>query len=106
MSASAPRLLLVACGLCLGASGALAQKTLVPKLDEESRSGDIARINAEKARNRFASLDADKDDRLAKPEVAGNLYLNENFEKLDKDKDSFLNWEEFVGHNRRPRKAE
>lgn len=97
---------LLAFGLCLGASSAMAQKTLVPKLDEESRRGDIARINAEKARNRFSGLDADKDDRLARAEVAENPYLTENFEKLDKDKDGFLTWEEFVGHNRWPRQAQ
>jgi hypothetical protein len=78
----------------------------VPKLDEEGRRGDIARINAEKARNRYAALDADKDDRLSKAEVAGAPYLSENFDKHDKDKDGFLGWEEYVGHNRWPRQAQ
>lgn len=97
---TAYRMLLAAFPLWLGAAGASAQKSLVPNLDEGGRRGEIARINAEKARNRFAAADADKDDRLTKPEVAGNAYLNENFDKLDKDKDGFLSWEEFVGHNR------
>lgn len=99
------RALPLALTLGLAASAALAQKSLVPNLDEEGRRGEIARINAEKARGRFAAADADKDGRLSKDEVTGITYLNEGFDKFDKNKDGFLSWEEFVGHDRWPREA-
>lgn len=100
------RMLLLIVPLWLGTGGAMAQKSLVPSLDEEGRRGEIARINAEKARNRFAAADTDKDGRLSKEEVGGIAYLSEGFEKYDKDRDGFLNWEEFVGHNRWPRQTQ
>lgn len=92
--------------LWLAAMPAMAAKSLVPKLDEEGRRGEIARINAEKARQRFAALDVDKDDRLSAAEVATILYLNDNFAKYDKDGDGSLSWTEYVGHDRWPRQAE
>ena len=98
------RTLTLAAVLGLAATTALAQKSsLVPSADEASRRGDIGRMQAEKARQRFATADADKDGRLSREEVTGITYLNEGFDKFDKSKDGFLSWEEFVGHNRWPR---
>lgn len=85
---------------------AWAQKTIVPKLDEEGRRGEIARIAAEKARKRFAELDQDRDDRLSREEVASHGYLADQFERLDRNRDGFLDWNEFVGHDRWPRRAD
>lgn len=90
----------------LFATPAMAAKSLVPSLDEEGRRGEIARINAEKARQRFAAADTDKDDRLSIAEVSEIPYLKDNFDKYDKDSDGFLSWAEYVGHNRWPRKPE
>jgi len=76
-------------------------QSIVPKLDQEGRKGEMARLAKEKAARRFDAMDTDKDGRLSREEVAATSpYLGENFEKLDKNHDSFLSWEEFVGHNR------
>lgn len=85
-------------------SGAAGAQTLVPKLDQEGRKGDVARIMKEKAVARFDGADTDKDGKLSREEVAKHsAYMAENFNKLDADKDGFLSWEEFVGHNRWPK---
>lgn len=84
----------------LVAQGALAQ-TMVPKLDQEGRKGDVARLAKQRAQERFAALDKDKDGRLSRPEVEQeSAYLAENFAERDTSKDGYLSWEEFVGHNR------
>ncbi|CAB1368265.1 exported protein of unknown function [Denitratisoma oestradiolicum] len=97
------KMLLIA-GL-LGLSGlVLAQKTIVPTLDEEGRRGEMARLAKEKAQAKFDAADEDKDGKLSRDEVTKAFtYMAENFDKLDADKDGFLSWEEYVGHNRWPR---
>ncbi len=93
-----PLPLLLIAGLL--AQGALAQ-TMVPKLDQEGRKGDVARLAKQKAQERFASLDKDKDGRLSRSEVEqDSAYLAENFPARDLNSDGFLSWEEFVGHTR------
>lgn len=85
----------------LAASSFALSQTMVPKLDQEGRKGDMARLAKDKAVERFDALDADKDGRLSRDEAAqGATYMAENFERLDKNKDGFLSWEEYVGHNR------
>lgn len=86
------------------AGGVLAQ-TIVPKIDQEGRKGDIGRMQAEKAMKRFDDLDANKDGKLSKDEVKEVTYLIEGFDKHDKNKDGFLSWEEYVGHNRWPKES-
>lgn len=82
-------------------TGAVQSQTIVPKLDQEGRKGDMARMAKDKAAERFDAMDTNKDGKLSREEVAaGASYMAENFEKFDKDKDGFLSWEEFVGHNR------
>lgn len=89
--------------LLLASLGAQAQ-TMVPKLDLEGRRGDVARQAKEKALERFEAADTDKDGKLSRQEVEKNSpYLLEKFNERDKDHDGFLNWEEFVGHDRWPR---
>lgn len=78
-------------------------QTIVPKIDQEGRKGDIGRMQAEKAMKRFDDLDADKDGKLSKDEVKDVAYLSDGFEKYDKNKDGTLSWEEYVGHNRWPK---
>ena len=93
------------CFLALGAaSAALQAQTMVPKLDDPGRKGDLARAEKQRAVERFDGFDQNKDGKLAKEEVANkSAYLTENFVKLDADKDGFLSWEEFLGHNRWPK---
>lgn len=92
-----------ATALCALAASAAAQ-SVVPKADAPGRKGDMARLAQEKARAKFAAIDENKDDKLSREEVARQFrYLAENFDKHDTDKDGFLSWEEYVGHDRWPR---
>jgi hypothetical protein len=85
----------------LAAAGFAHAQTVVPKLDQEGRKGDMARLAHKQAQDKFNSADANKDERISKEEAAATLpYVAENFAKYDKDKDGLLTWEEFVGHNR------
>lgn len=80
---------------------ALAQKTMVPTLDQEGRKGDVARLANQKAHERFAALDKDKDGKLSRPEVEqDSAYLAEKFPERDVNSDGYLSWEEFIGHSR------
>lgn len=93
-----PACLAFACCICM--AGATAQ-TMVPKLDQEGRKGDVARLARQKALDRFNAADKDKDGRLSREEVAQDSpYLAEKFSERDLNHDGFLSWEEYVGHNR------
>jgi hypothetical protein len=82
------------------ASPSMAQ-TMVPKLDQAGRKGDVARLAKQKAQERFAGLDQDNDERLSRLEVEqDSAYLTDKFPQRDLNGDGFLSWEEFVGHNR------
>ena len=86
------------------ATGALAETTMVPTLDQTGRRGDIARLAKEKAMAKFDGADENKDGKLSKEEVSKSFpYMAQNFDKLDADKDGSLSWEEYVGHNRWPK---
>ncbi|OHC62882.1 MAG: hypothetical protein A3H93_09370 [Rhodocyclales bacterium RIFCSPLOWO2_02_FULL_63_24] len=88
---------------CLGPGVGNAQ-TIVPKLDEAGRRGEVARTAKNKAAAQFDAADKDKDGKLSREEAAkASSYVADNFDKLDADKDGFLSWEEFVGHNRWPK---
>jgi hypothetical protein len=85
----------------LASAGWAHAQTIVPKLDQEGRKGDMARLAAKSASEKFNAADTDKDGKLSPEETAKAMpYVAENFAKRDKDKDGFLNWEEYVGHNR------
>lgn len=76
-------------------------QTVVPKLDQDGRKGDMARLAHKQAQDKFNTADANKDERISKEEAAASLpYVAEHFDRYDKDKDGLLTWEEFVGHNR------
>ncbi|HYD94703.1 MAG TPA: hypothetical protein VEC01_05205 [Noviherbaspirillum sp.] len=95
MKAAIPLFFLLAAATCAQA------QTVVPKLDQQGRKGDMARLAAKQAQERFDGADADKDGRVAPEEAAKALpYVAEHFGRYDKDKDGFINWEEYVGHNR------
>lgn len=85
---------------CATLSGVSIAQTMVPKLDQEGRKGDVARLAKQKAQERFVALDKDGDGRLSPSEIEQEQYLAEKFPERDLDRDGFLNWEEFVGHNR------
>lgn len=81
--------------------GSVAAQSIVPKLDENGRRGEMARMVKEKSAAQFDQADVNKDGKLSKEEVSVvSNYFAENFEKRDLDKDGFLNWKEFVGHDR------
>lgn len=76
-------------------------QTMVPKLDQEGRKGDVARIAKQKAVDRFNGIDKDKDGRLSPDEVAQDAsYLAEKFPERDINHDGYLSWEEYLGHSR------
>ncbi len=76
-------------------------QTRIPSLDQEGRRGDVGRAAQQKAVERFDGADADKDQRLSRDEVAAHFeYVGANFDRMDADRDGFLNWNEFIGHDR------
>lgn len=82
-------------------SGLGLAQTMVPKLDQEGRKGDVARIAKQKAQDRFTAMDKDGDGRLSRQEVEQDSpYLAEKFHERDLNNDGFLSWEEYLGHNR------
>lgn len=86
------------------ATGTLQAQTMIPSLDEPGRKGDLARAAKQRSATQFDATDEDRDGRLSRMEVAKNSrYLTDNFDKLDADKDGYLGWEEFLGHNRWPK---
>lgn len=86
--------------ILLAASGWVQAQTIVPKLDQDGRKGDMARMAAKQAQDKFDGADANKDGKLSPDEVKGFPYIADNFARYDKDKDGLLSWEEYVGHNR------
>lgn len=94
----------VAVMLLTAVSLPVAAQTMVPKLDQDGRKGDMARLAKEQAAARFDAADADKDGKLSREEVAKtSQFLSDNFDARDGNKDGFLSWEEYVGHNRWPK---
>lgn len=87
------------------AAGWASAETIIPKLDEAGRKGDMARMAQEKAAARFDSADKNKDGKLSKDETEELPYIQAKFDALDKDKDGVLTWEEFVGHDRWKKEA-
>lgn len=89
--------------LLLGVASVHAQ-TMVPKLDQEGRRGEVARQAQQRAMEKFDRADDDKDGKLSRQEAEKHLpYLFDTFDGHDKDRDGFLSWEEYLGHNRWPR---
>lgn len=76
-------------------------QTMVPKLDQEGRRGEVARLAKQRAQERFAALDKNGDGKLTRDEINQESgYLAEKFPERDLNHDDVLSWEEFVGHNR------
>lgn len=87
--------------ILIATTGWAQAQTIVPKLDQDGRKGDMARLAAKQAQEKFDAADTDKDGKLSKDETAKAMpYVFENFLKKDKDGDGYLSWEEYVGHNR------
>jgi len=85
----------------LAIAGLARAQSVVPKLDQDGRKGDMARLAHKQAQDKFNGADANKDERVSKEEASATLpYVAEHFDRYDKDKDGLLTWEEFVGHNR------
>lgn len=81
-------------------------KSTTPDLDEASRKGEMARLAQKASSDKFDAADEDKNDLLSRAEVAKHFpYFDQNFERLDKNKDGVLSWEEFVGHDKWKRQA-
>lgn len=95
--------ILILLGLALAVGGVQAQ-TMIPKLDQEGRRGDVARQAKQRAMEKFDAADQDKDGKLSPAELEKSApYLAEKFDERDKNRDGFLSWEEYVGHERWPR---
>jgi len=85
-------------------AGAASAQSIVPKLDQEGRKGDMARLAKQQAVKKFDAADVDKDGQLSRKEAAeASPYLAENFDKRDLNQDGFISWEEYVGHDRWPK---
>lgn len=85
----------------LAVAGAAHAQSVVPPLDQDSRKGEMARLAHKQAVDKFDKADANKDGKLSPEETAKAMpYMADNFGRYDKDKDGFLNWQEYVGHNR------
>ncbi|NMG32436.1 hypothetical protein [Aromatoleum evansii] len=87
--------------LVLAAPLSAAAQSRIPSLDRNDHLGEVGRAARQKAIERFDGADADKDGKLTREEVTGRFtYLSDNFEQQDKNRDGFLDWEEFIGHDR------
>lgn len=96
--------LLLAIALLAGIDEYAHAQTMVPKLDQEGRRGEVARLAKERALKKFEAADVDGDGKLSRQEVENSSpYLSERFGERDKNGDGFLSWEEFVGHDRWPK---
>ena len=85
-------------------SGSIEAQTMVPKLDQEGRRGEVARLAKQRAMEKFDLADENKDGKLSRQELEKHYpYLAESFAQRDKDRDGFLSWEEYIGHDRWPR---
>ena len=92
--------------LCAIQAQAQGGKSAIPKLDETSRKGDMARLALKSSDDKYEGADEDKNGNLSRAEVAKHFpYFDQNFERFDKDKDGALSWEEFVGHDKWKRPA-
>lgn len=92
---------LIAVIIVSAAFSSASAQTMVPKLDQEGRKGDVARLARQKALERFNAADTDKDGRLSQQEASKDSpYLAEKFSERDTNRDGYLSWEEYVGHNR------
>lgn len=99
-----PPFLAVPIAAALLCSAAAQAQSVIPKLDQEGRKGDMARLAKEQAVAKFDAADADKDGKLSKDEAAkASPYFAENFDKRDTNQDGFISWEEYVGHDRWPK---
>jgi hypothetical protein len=85
-------------------SGTIEAQTMIPKLDQEGRRGDVARLAKQRAMDKFDAADENKDGKLSRQELEKHSpYLVEKFNDRDKDHDGFLSWNEYIGHDRWPR---
>ncbi|WP_136418067.1 MULTISPECIES: EF-hand domain-containing protein [Oxalobacteraceae] len=85
----------------LAVAGSASAQSIVPDLDQSGRKGDMARLAYKQAVGEFDAADTDKDGKLTRDEVAKVApFKADNFSRYDKNKDGFLSWEEFVGHNK------
>lgn len=88
------------CFVLLTGAGWTQAQTIVPKLDEQSRKGDMARLAQKQAVEKFDGVDKNKDGKLSREELDALPYVLGKFDTIDKNKDGLLDWEEFVGHSR------
>ena len=92
-------IIVVFASFCL--AGLARAQSIVPDLEQQGRSGDIARVVYERAVKQFDQADSNNDGKLARKELATvSAFKASKFEQYDKDQDGFLNWQEFVGHDR------
>lgn len=79
---------------------AQAQKTVVPDINAEGKRGDFARTMHARSSLRFLRADGNHDYRISSEEASKHLiYIDKRFSRYDKNSDSSLNWQEFLGHN-------
>jgi EF hand domain-containing protein len=92
---------LLSCLIAAALPLAAAAQSRIPSLEQEGRRGDVGRAAQQKAVERFDSADADKDGRLSRAEVSARFeYMTENFDRMDRNGDGALDWNEFIGHDR------
>ena len=85
-------------------SGTLEAQTMIPKLDQEGRRGEVARLAKQRAMDKFDAADENKDGKLSRQELEKTApVLVDKFNERDKDRDGFLSWDEYIGHDRWPR---
>ena len=101
---SSPVSLILTVHLLCSWSGLANAETMIPKLDQDGRRGDVARMAKQRALDSFTTADTDGDGKLSRQEVEKTSpYLAERFNERDKNGDGFLSWEEYVGHDRWPK---
>ena len=77
---------------------------MIPKLDQEGRRGEVARLAKQRAMDKFDAADENKDGKLSRQELEKTApVLVDKFNERDKDRDGFLSWDEYIGHDRWPR---
>ncbi len=85
------------------ASQTQSSKSIIPDINEEGRRGEMARKMMAKSTSQFMEADMNQDSLISIEEAEQHLiFISKDFARYDKNKDSSISWQEFIGHDKWP----